>query len=150
MAIPAADQNRALDFYIGTPGFELVSDETFADGSMRWIEVKPKSGTIAIAIAPPMENGPGDFGPRLRLCGLAAADDGNAATHSQSLGIRPQDRRPLGADRRTVRSILDIRPGDPPSILHHEAGTDSKARIRVVRVLENGFGVIECLKLLGR
>lgn len=59
VVIPAADQDRALSFYVGTLGFELVSDETFADGKMRWIEVKPKKSTTAIAIAPPMEGGPG-------------------------------------------------------------------------------------------
>jgi catechol 2,3-dioxygenase-like lactoylglutathione lyase family enzyme len=58
VAVPAADQDRALDFYVGTLGFELVSDETFADGKMRWIEVKPRGGTTAIALAPPMEGGP--------------------------------------------------------------------------------------------
>src|SRR6266508_1692595 len=42
----------------GTLGFELRSDETFADGKMRWIEVAPAGGSTAIAIAPPMEGGP--------------------------------------------------------------------------------------------
>jgi catechol 2,3-dioxygenase-like lactoylglutathione lyase family enzyme len=58
VAIPAADQDRVLDFYVGTLGFELRSDETFADGKMRWIEVAPAGGSTAIAIAPPMEDGP--------------------------------------------------------------------------------------------
>jgi catechol 2,3-dioxygenase-like lactoylglutathione lyase family enzyme len=58
VAVPAADQDRALEFYVGTLGFELRSDETFADGKMRWIEVAPRGGSTAIAIAPPMEGGP--------------------------------------------------------------------------------------------
>jgi catechol 2,3-dioxygenase-like lactoylglutathione lyase family enzyme len=58
VALPAADQDRALEFYTGTLGFELRSDETFADGQMRWIEVAPVGGSTAIAIAPPMEGGP--------------------------------------------------------------------------------------------
>ena len=58
VAIPAADQDRALEFYVGTLGFELLSDETFADGKMRWIEVAPSGGSTAIALAPPMEGGP--------------------------------------------------------------------------------------------
>jgi catechol 2,3-dioxygenase-like lactoylglutathione lyase family enzyme len=58
VAVPAADQDRALDFYVGTLGFELRSDETFADGKMRWIEVAPAGGSTAIAISPPMEDGP--------------------------------------------------------------------------------------------
>ncbi len=32
----------------GTLGFELRSDETFADGKMRWIEVAPAGGSTAI------------------------------------------------------------------------------------------------------
>jgi len=58
VAIPAADQDRALEFYVGTLGFELRSDDTFADGQMRWIEVAPAGASTAIAIAPPMEGGP--------------------------------------------------------------------------------------------
>ena len=58
VAVPAADQDRALDFYVGTLGFELRSDETFADDKMRWIEVAPAGGSTAIAITPPMEGGP--------------------------------------------------------------------------------------------
>jgi catechol 2,3-dioxygenase-like lactoylglutathione lyase family enzyme len=58
VAIPAADQDRALEFYVGTLGFELRSDETFADGQMRWIEVAPAGAKTAIALAPPMEGGP--------------------------------------------------------------------------------------------
>jgi catechol 2,3-dioxygenase-like lactoylglutathione lyase family enzyme len=58
VAIPTADQDRALEFYVGTLGFELRSDETFADGKMRWIEVAPPGASTSIALAPPMEGGP--------------------------------------------------------------------------------------------
>jgi len=58
IAVPAADQDRALEFYVDTLGFELRSDETFADGKMRWIEVVPADGATALAIAPPMQGGP--------------------------------------------------------------------------------------------
>jgi catechol 2,3-dioxygenase-like lactoylglutathione lyase family enzyme len=58
VAIPAADQDRALEFYVGTLGFELLSDVKFADGKMRWIEVVPAGGSTSIALAPPMEGGP--------------------------------------------------------------------------------------------
>ena len=58
VAVPAADQDRALEFYVGTLGFELRADDTFADGQMRWIEVAPVGASTAIALAPPMEGGP--------------------------------------------------------------------------------------------
>jgi catechol 2,3-dioxygenase-like lactoylglutathione lyase family enzyme len=58
VAVPASDQDRALEFYVGTLGFELRADDTFADGKMRWIEVGPVGGATAIALTPPMEGGP--------------------------------------------------------------------------------------------
>ena len=58
VAIPAADQDRALAFYVDKLGFEKRVDETFADGQMQWIEVAPKGAPTAIALTPPMEGGP--------------------------------------------------------------------------------------------
>jgi catechol 2,3-dioxygenase-like lactoylglutathione lyase family enzyme len=58
VAIPTADQDRALEFYVDTLGFELLSDVTFADGKMRWIEVLPNGSSTSIALAQPMEGGP--------------------------------------------------------------------------------------------
>ena len=58
VVVPAADQDAALEFYVGTLGFEVRADDTFADGKMRWIEVAPAGGSTAIALAPPMEGGP--------------------------------------------------------------------------------------------
>ena len=58
VAVPAVDQNRALAFYVDVLGFEVRSDETFADGKMRWIEVAPAGAATSIALTPPMEGGP--------------------------------------------------------------------------------------------
>lgn len=58
VALPAIDQDKALDFYVGTLGFEKRMDETFADGQMRWIEVVPPGQSTGIALAPPMPGGP--------------------------------------------------------------------------------------------
>ena len=58
VAVPAADQDRLLEFYVGTLGFELRVDVKFAGGQMRWIEVVPAGSTTAIALIPPMEGGP--------------------------------------------------------------------------------------------
>ena len=58
VAIPTADQDRALEFYVDTLGFELLSDVTFADGKMRWIEVLPSGSSTSIALAQPIEGGP--------------------------------------------------------------------------------------------
>lgn len=56
--VPVSDQDKALDFYVGTLGFEKTSDVSYGDGE-RWVEVVPPGATTAIALAPPMDHGPG-------------------------------------------------------------------------------------------
>ncbi|MEZ5102805.1 MAG: VOC family protein [Thermoleophilia bacterium] len=55
--VSVADQDRALDFYEGTLGFEKIADIPFGDGS-RWIEVQPPGGGCAIALGRPPEGVP--------------------------------------------------------------------------------------------
>ena len=47
--IPVTDQERALEFYVGTLGFEKVMDGPFGDGG-RWIEVAPTGATTTVAL----------------------------------------------------------------------------------------------------
>ncbi len=56
VAVPVADQDRALDFYVGTLGFEKRLDATFG-GDRRWIEVAPQGSTTTIALAPLPQDG---------------------------------------------------------------------------------------------
>jgi len=51
--VPVSDQDAALDFYVGTLGFEKRLDGAFGDGG-RWIEVAPPAGqtTIALVLSP--------------------------------------------------------------------------------------------------
>jgi len=74
VAVPVADQDRALEFYLDKLGFEKRTDAPFGPG-LRWIEVAPSGATTTIAL-PPL--GPGsrvgvDTGIRL-LTGDADAD----------------------------------------------------------------------------
>jgi catechol 2,3-dioxygenase-like lactoylglutathione lyase family enzyme len=55
--IPSPDQDRSIDFYVGTLGFEKRTDVAFG-GEYRWVEVYPPNGTTGIALAPPRENDP--------------------------------------------------------------------------------------------
>src|SRR4051812_15519006 len=89
VTIPAADQDRALEFYVGTLGFELRSDETFADGKMRWIEVAPAGASTAIAIAPPMDGGPTavDTGIVISTTDIEAA---HAALKAAGIDVDPE------------------------------------------------------------
>ena len=55
--IPIADQDKALDFYCGTLGFEQRVDIPFG-GQYRWIEVGLPGQDTTIALAPPPEGVP--------------------------------------------------------------------------------------------
>lgn len=51
VAIPVADQERALEFYVGKLGFEKRRDLPFGDG-VRWIEIAPAGAVTTIALVP--------------------------------------------------------------------------------------------------
>jgi catechol 2,3-dioxygenase-like lactoylglutathione lyase family enzyme len=48
--IPVADQERALEFYVGTLGLEKTADFRYADDD-RWLEVAPSGGATRISLA---------------------------------------------------------------------------------------------------
>jgi catechol 2,3-dioxygenase-like lactoylglutathione lyase family enzyme len=52
VVVPVSDQERALEFYANTLGFEKRMDVPFGNG-YRWIEVGPAGGETTIAIVPP-------------------------------------------------------------------------------------------------
>jgi len=49
VGIPVADQERALDFYVGTLGFEKRRDVPLG-GDRRWIEVAPPGANASVAL----------------------------------------------------------------------------------------------------
>jgi predicted enzyme related to lactoylglutathione lyase len=55
--IPSTDQDKAIEFYVGTLGFEKRTDVPFG-GDYRWVEVYPPEGTTGIALAPPRPQDP--------------------------------------------------------------------------------------------
>jgi catechol 2,3-dioxygenase-like lactoylglutathione lyase family enzyme len=52
VALSVADTDRAIEFYVGTLGFEKVVDEPMGPG-MRWVEVALPGTPTTIALAPP-------------------------------------------------------------------------------------------------
>jgi catechol 2,3-dioxygenase-like lactoylglutathione lyase family enzyme len=54
VAIPVADQDRALAFYTDTLGFEIRMDANYGQGE-RWIEVAPSGAATSIALVPARE-----------------------------------------------------------------------------------------------
>jgi catechol 2,3-dioxygenase-like lactoylglutathione lyase family enzyme len=52
IVIPVSDQDRAIEFYVDTLGFEKRGDTPFGNG-YRWVEVAPPGSPTTIAIVPP-------------------------------------------------------------------------------------------------
>jgi catechol 2,3-dioxygenase-like lactoylglutathione lyase family enzyme len=52
VCVTVADTDRAIDFYVGTLGFEKVVDLPMGE-SMRWVEVALGGTPTTIALAPP-------------------------------------------------------------------------------------------------
>src|SRR6185503_19540966 len=77
--IPAADQDRAIEFYENVLGFEKRTDIPFG-GQYRWVEVYPPNGTTGIALAPPR---PGTDDPTSRETGITLTTDDIDATHAE-------------------------------------------------------------------
>src|SRR3954470_6762718 len=55
--VPVSDQDRAIEFYVETLGFEKRADTPFGNG-YRWVEVAPADAVTTIAIVPPPEGTP--------------------------------------------------------------------------------------------
>lgn len=52
VVVPVSDQERAIEFYVDTLGFEKRTDIPFGNG-YRWVEVAPGDAVTTIAIVPP-------------------------------------------------------------------------------------------------
>ena len=130
--VPVADQDRALEFYVGRLGFEKRGDFAYGEGA-RWVEVAPPGSAIAIALVPPSEGGtPGGDTTR---CALATDDIDAAHATLRARGVevdadvaRDGRARPLLFDtgRRmrnaTVPSMFFFRDIDGNRFLMVEAG----------------------------
>ncbi len=57
VCIPVSDQERAIEFYVETLGFEKRADVPFGNG-YRWVEVAPAGANTTIAIVPPPPGNP--------------------------------------------------------------------------------------------
>jgi catechol 2,3-dioxygenase-like lactoylglutathione lyase family enzyme len=66
VGVPVTDQDRALEFYVGTLGFEKRMDGSFGEG-LRWIEVAPPGATTTIALVPAGEGAPAGVDTGWRL-----------------------------------------------------------------------------------
>ena len=96
VGVPVTDQDRALDFYVGTLGFEKRADIPFGNG-YRWVEVGPPGAVTTIAIVPPPPGNP----------------TGNVQT---GIGLHTDDVEAVHADLKAAGTDVDdeiSRMGDP-------------------------------------
>src|SRR3954463_14437971 len=96
VCVPVSDQDRAIDFYVNTLGFEKRADIPFGNG-YRWVEVAPAGAVTSIAIVPP--------------------PPGNPTGHMQNgNGLHPDDVEAVHADLKAAGADVDdeiSRMGDP-------------------------------------
>jgi catechol 2,3-dioxygenase-like lactoylglutathione lyase family enzyme len=73
VGVPVSDQDRAVEFYIDTLGFEKRRDAPFGEG--RWIEVAPPESATSIALVAERDGGRIGVDTGIRLaCRHAEAD----------------------------------------------------------------------------
>jgi len=78
VCVTVADTDRAIDFYVGTLGFEKVVDEPMGPG-MRWVEVAVSGAETTIALAPPPPDQPAGGGPTGICLDTSDVDGAHAA-----------------------------------------------------------------------
>ena len=66
VGVPVVDQDRAVDFYVGTLGFEKRTDVPIGDGA-RWIVVAPPTAATTIALVRSSENTPAGIETGIRF-----------------------------------------------------------------------------------
>jgi catechol 2,3-dioxygenase-like lactoylglutathione lyase family enzyme len=96
VCVPVSDQERAIEFYVDTLGFEKRADVPFGNG-YRWVEVAPTDAVTTIAIVPPPPGNP----------------TGNVQT---GIGLHTHDIEGVHADLKAAGADVDdeiSRMGDP-------------------------------------
>jgi predicted enzyme related to lactoylglutathione lyase len=74
VGVPVTDQDRSLEFYVGTLGFTIRLDGRFGDGQ-RWIEVGPPTATTTVALVAAAEGSPAGVDTGVRFATADAASD---------------------------------------------------------------------------
>jgi catechol 2,3-dioxygenase-like lactoylglutathione lyase family enzyme len=78
IAVPVADQDRAVEFYVGKLGFEKRMDAPLPQLGGRWIVVAPAGAATAIALVPARDDAPAGVDTGIRF-----ASGDAAATHKE-------------------------------------------------------------------
>lgn len=73
VGVPVADQDRAVDFYVGVLGFEKRLDVPAEQLGGRWIEVAPPASATTIALVPARPGSATGVDTEIRLTTVDAA-----------------------------------------------------------------------------
>jgi catechol 2,3-dioxygenase-like lactoylglutathione lyase family enzyme len=75
IGVPVTDQDRALDFFVNSLGFEKWADVPLPQLGGRWIEVAPRGCAVSVALVPAGEDVPAgvETGIRFTVPDVAAA-----------------------------------------------------------------------------
>ena len=88
VAVPVADSDRALEFYVGKLGFAKLLDVPLGDGG-RWVEVAPVGSATTIALVPAREQAPAGVETGIRLT-TVSADELHAALLASGVDADPE------------------------------------------------------------
>jgi catechol 2,3-dioxygenase-like lactoylglutathione lyase family enzyme len=88
VSVPVADQDRAVEFYVGTLGFEKRLEAPLGDGGC-WIEVAPAGAATTIALVLAREAAPAGVDTGIRLT-TADADADHAALLASGVDADPE------------------------------------------------------------
>ncbi len=88
VSVPSADQDRSVDFYVGTLGFEKRLDVPFGDGQ-RWVEVAPHGASTTIALAPAHDGVPTGVDTGIRLA-TSDVDADHATLRARGVDVDPE------------------------------------------------------------
>jgi len=87
VGVPVTDQDRAIDFYVGTLGFEKRLDVDMG-GGRRWIEVAPGGAATSIALVAAKEGLPAGVETGIRF---VAADADAVHAGMRASGVDADD-----------------------------------------------------------
>ncbi|MEV0792367.1 VOC family protein [Kribbella sp. NPDC050459] len=84
VGVPVTDQDRALAFYTGALGFEVLMDAPLPQLGGRWIVVAPTGSSASIALVPASEGNPAGVDTGIRM---ASPDAKGAHQHFLASGV---------------------------------------------------------------
>ncbi len=116
--IPVSDQDKALEFYIDTLGFEVRADIPFGDGD-RWLEVAPPGAATGIALMPPRPGGSPGNDQSCVVLDTGDLDADHAALKERGVDVE----EPMGGEGPVPRMFF-FRDLDGNNLLEIEATDD--------------------------